>query len=132
MAYFNLTATGSALTFAGTTLTCLQTVQFTGNAEIQEISCNGTTTKTKITGATSYVLTLTGALDEDDVTLLNAINPGDAGAVAADLAGTTTGTIDISSTNGTVSDWTVDAPVNGFATYSATIQLDDLTVAANA
>jgi hypothetical protein len=86
---------------------------------------------TYITGVPRYQISFTGALDEDDVTLLNGIDVNESGAVALNPAGTGSGTIDIASTNGTISDLSVSAPVSGFATYSGTILCDDLTISAN-
>ena len=133
MAKFNLaSSTNFALTFGGTTLSCVQTIDVNGNAPVQEIECAGATSVEQIVGITRTIMTVTGALEDNDTTLLGAIDPGDTGAIVCDPAGTATGTIDISSTNATVGDRTISLPVNGFATYSVTLLLDDITIAANA
>lgn len=132
MAKFNLKNTGASLSFGGTSLTCLQSVEISGTAPTTEVECSGASSVEYVTGLPRFTMTFTGAVEDDDVTLLNAIQPNDAGAVAFDPAGTATGTIDISSTNGTISDFGLSTPVNGFSSYSGTIVLDDLTIAANA
>jgi len=129
MAKFKLAA--DALTFGGTTLTCLQSVDISADASAIEIECAGATAKEKLAGLPSYTLNFSGALETDDVTLLNAIQPNDTGAVTLDPAGKAATTIDISSTNGTVTSFSVSFPANGFAVYSGSIGLDDFTVAAN-
>lgn len=131
MAYFNLTAANAAMTFAGVTLTCLQSIEVSRSAPQTEIECSGSSAVTFITGTPRYTITVTGALDEDDVTLLGAIDPGDNGAITMDPAGTATGTIDIASSSATVTDAPISMPVNGFSTYSATFACDDLTISAN-
>lgn len=131
MSKFNLTATGASLVFASTTLTCLQSVEISGSAPSTEIECSGATSVEYVTGTPRFSMTFNGALETDDVALLNAIQPNDAGAMAFDPAGVTAGDIDISSTNGTITDFSSSYPVNGFAAYSGTIVLDDMTIAAN-
>lgn len=132
MAYFNLSTNATAaLTLGGNSLTCLQSVEVTGSAPNTEVECSGSTSVTNIPGVPRYSMTATGALDDEDDPLLNNIAIGTAGAVAFDPAGTATDTMDISSTNGTVTDFSASFPVNGFSSYSVTIVLDDLTIGAN-
>lgn len=131
MAYFNLKNTGASLSFNSVNLTCLQSVEVTGSAPSTEIECSGSSAVTYITGVPRYQISFTGALDEDDVTLLNGIDINESGAVALNPAGTGAGTIDIASTNGTISDLSVSLPISGFSTYSGTILCDDLTFSAN-
>ncbi len=132
MAKFNLGSESTfSMTFGGTALTCIQTIEFSSTAPVQEIECAGATAVEQIVGITRHTVTVTGALEDDDNTLLGIVDPGDTGALACDPAGTTTGHLDFSSTNGTVTDRSVSLPVNGFSTYSVTIALDDLTIGAN-
>jgi hypothetical protein len=131
MAKFNLAATGAALTFAGTALTCLQTVTVGGTAPNTEVECSGTAAVENVVGLPRFTMSLTGALETTGNALLNLIQPGDTGAITFDPAGTASTTLDISSTAATVTDFSATFPVNGFSQYSATFVLDDLTIAAN-
>ena len=132
MAFFNLgTASTTAMTFNSITLTCLQTIDVSGTAPVTEVECAGATSVSKLVGIPRYTMSVTGALATDDNTLADGLLPAETGAITMDPAGTSSLTIDISSTNATVSDWSLSFPVNGFASYSATFQLDDITVAAN-
>lgn len=132
MAYFNLSTNATAaLSFGGNSLTCLQSVEVTGSAPNTEIECSGSTSVTNIPGVPRYSLTATGALDDEDDPLLGNIDVGTTGAIAFDPAGTTVTHMDISSTNGTVTDFSASFPVNGFSSYSVTIALDDLTIGSN-
>ncbi len=133
MSYFSLTTTATtAMTFNGTALTCLQSITVAATAPNTEIECGGATSVTNIVGLPRYSMTVVGALDNEDDPLLNVILPGQSGAVTCDAAGTATDTIDISSTNATVTSAPVSIPVNGFSTYSVTLVLDDITYGANA
>lgn len=133
MAYFNLASVSStAMTFGGTSLTCLQSIEVTGNAPSTEIECGGATSVSYIVSVPRYRMTVTGALDDEDDPLLNDILPATTGAITCDPAGTTTNHLDISSTNATVTDFSISMPVNGFSTYSLTLLLDDITIGANA
>ena len=133
MPKFNLGSESTfALTFASQSLTCVQSIDISRTAPITEIECAGATSAEQIVGIPRYTMTVVGALNDDDNALLGYIDPGDSGAIACDPAGTTTGHLDISSTNATVSDAPISMPVNGFSTYSVTFVLDDLTIAANA
>lgn len=132
MAYFNLKNTGASLVFASTTITCMQTVDITGNAPVTEVECSGSSSVTYVTGVPRYTMTVTGALDdEDDSPLLAGLALNTNGTVAFDPAGTATDTIDISSMSATVSDYSIGFPVSGFSTYSFTLVLDDITIGAN-
>lgn len=131
MAKFNLTSTGAALTFGGVGLTCLQTVTVGGTSPNTEIECSGTTAVENVTGLPRYNLSGSGALETTGVALLNAINPGDTGALVFDPAGTTGGDFAITATAGVCTDFSMTVPVNGFAQYSFTLVLDDLTVGAH-
>ncbi len=132
MAYFNLaTNATTAMTFGGTSLTCLQSIEVTTSAPITEIECGGATAVSFLVGVPRYRMTVTGALDDEDDPLMGAITAGDTGAITCDPAGTTSNHIDISSTNATVSDSSFSFPVNGFAQYSVTLLLDDITIGAN-
>lgn len=132
MAYFNLASeTTTAMTFGGTSLTCLQSIELTATAPPTEIECGGATSVNYVVGIPRYSMTVTGALDDEDDPLLNAVLPNTAGAITCDPAGTTATHIDISSTNATVSDLSSSFPVNGFASYSITFLLDDITIGAN-
>lgn len=132
MPKFNLGSESTfAMTFAGTSLTCIQSIDISRTAPVTEIECAGATSTEQIVGIPRYTITVTGALNDDDNALLGAIDPGDAGAIACDPAGTTAGHLDISSTNATVTDAPVSLPINGFSTYGATFACDDLTIGAN-
>lgn len=133
MAFFNLgTSTSTAMTFNSVNLTCLQTIEVSGTAPVTEIECAGSTSVTNIVGIPRYTMTVTGAWDSAGNALATSLKPGETGAITCDPAGTTAPAVDISSTNATVSDFSLSMPVNGFSTYSATFQLDDLTIGANA
>jgi hypothetical protein len=131
MAKFNLKELGAGLSFGGTALTCLQSVELTGTAPSTEVECSGSTTVEYVTGLPRYSMTATGALETDDEPLIEAVQPNDNGAIAFDPAGTATGTIDISSTSATVTDFSMSTPVNGFASYSVSWVLDDITYDTN-
>lgn len=132
MAYFNLsTNSTTAMTFGGTALTCLQSIDLATTSPSTEIECGGATAVTFLTGVPRYRMTVVGALDDEDDPLLNALLPNSTGAITTDPAGTTADHIDISSTNATVSDMSASMPVNGFSTYSVTFLLDDITIGAN-
>ncbi|MCP5018917.1 MAG: hypothetical protein GY938_27115 [Ketobacter sp.] len=110
----------------------MQSIELSSTAPTTEIECSGSTSVSYITGLPRHTMTVTGALDEDDTVLIAAIQVNDAGAIACDPAGIVAGTIDISSTNATVSDVSYSMPINGFSSYNVTFVLDDLTIGANA
>ena len=132
MAKFNLASSANfSLTFGGNALTCIQTVDISDTAPVTEIECAGASSVEQIVGITRVTMTISGALEDDDNTLLGYLDPGDTGAITFDPAGTGTGTLDISSTNATVTDRSISLPVNGFAQWNATLALDDITIGAN-
>lgn len=131
MAKFNIKNANFTLSIGGNALTCIQQVDVSGSAPQTEIECAGASAVEYVTGLPRFTLTFSGALETDDVTLLGYVNVNDAGALILKPAGTTAGDLSITSTNATVSDIQYSFPVNGFSTYSGTMVLDDLAVAAN-
>ena len=130
--YFSLTTTATtAATINSVALTCIQSITIGATAPNTEIECGGATSVTNIVGLPRYSITITGALGDEDDPLLTSLIPGTAGALTCDPAGTATNTIDISSTNVTVTAAPVSIPVNGFSTYSITAVMDDITYGAN-
>lgn len=130
MAKFNLSGTGVSLTFNSVGLTCLQTVTVSGTAPNTEIECSGATSVENVAGLPRYSMSGSGALETDDTALVNAIFPGENGAITFYPASTTAADILVTSSNGIVTDFSMTTPVNGFSQYSFTLVLDDLTIAA--
>lgn len=130
MAKFNLTATAASLTFNSIPLTCLQTVTVGGTAPNTEVECSGTASVENVAGLPRYSMSFSGALETDDDTLVDGILPGESGSVTFNPAGTTATYIRVTSSNGIITDFSMTVPVNGFAQYSGTLVLDDLTIAA--
>lgn len=125
--------TGLSQTFSigGNAITCIQSVESTENVDIAMVDCAGATYKEKVYGLADAKMTVNFALETDDVTVLGYVDPGDSGAIIWLPAGSTTGDIKLTSTNGTVAGRTISVPVNGFAACTVNVELDDFTVGAN-
>ncbi len=131
MVKFNLKESGAGLVFNSVNLTCLQSIEITTNAPSTEVECSGQSSVEYVTGIPRYQMAVNGALNIDDDAIVSALQPNQAGAVACDPAGTASGSIDLSSTNATISDFAMSVPINGFASYTATLLLDDFTIGTN-
>lgn len=132
MAKFNIKNTNFTLTLGGNTLSCVQNIEIKEAAPTTEVECAGTSSVEYVTELPRVTFSFSGALETDDVTLMNNVRANDSGALALKPAGTTTGDISITSTNAIVTDISFSFPVSGFSSYSGSGVMDDLTVAANA
>ena len=127
---FNLTATGADFTFNSVAITCLQNVTISGSAPNTEVECSGTTSVENVVGLPRYTWSISSALETDDVTIVNGVKPAESGAMTFNTS-STAGDIVVTSTNGTVNNWSITDPINGFAQLTADGTLDDCTVAAH-
>lgn len=126
---FNIKNTNFTLTVGGNALTCVQNVDVSESAPVTEVECAGSSSVTYVSGIPRVTFSFSGALEDDDVTLMNNVRANDAGALVLRPAGNTVGDIAITSTNAIVTDIQFTFPVNGFSAYSGSGVMDDLTIA---
>lgn len=121
----------SVFTLGGNSFACLLSGDFSESVDTILSSCVGDGYKETIYSLKTATLTVSGELETDDVTAINDFDIGTSGAVVFQPNGTTVGDIKISSTNGVVVSRDISVSSSGLATLSATINLDDVTIAAN-
>jgi hypothetical protein len=127
---FNIKNANFTMTIGGNALTCVQSVNVSESAPVTEVECAGASSVTYVTGLPRVTFSFSGALADDDITLMNNVRANDSGAMVLRPAGTTAGDIGITSTNAFITDIAFDFPVNGFSSYSGSGVMDDLTIAA--
>lgn len=121
----------TVLTVGGNSLSCYVSADLSDTIDTFLSQCAGQTYKATITGLQEASMTFNGEIETDDVTAINNFAPGTTGALVFQPNGTTSGDISISSTNVTVVDRSMAFSSSSLSTISVTINLDDLTVAAN-
>lgn len=124
------TGKSQTLTLDGNSLTCITSVSTSESVDVAIAECAGATYKTKVAGLANATMTINMALNQDDVTLLGYIDPGDTGAVVWHPAGATSTFIKFDSTNATVSSRNIDDPVNGICACTVVLELDDVAISA--
>lgn len=124
------TGKDQTLTLGGNSITCITSISTSEQVDIAMAECAGSTYKTKVAGLANATMTVNLALNQDDVTLLGYLDPGDTGAVVWHPAGATSTYVKWDSTNATVSSRNVDAPVNGICACTVVLELDDVALSA--
>ena len=117
------------ITFGSTTFdssSCIQSASITRGADDLTYHC-GDYTK-HIAGDESIELSFSIALDATDTTTLSALDVGQTGTCEFYPAGNTTGNIEFSTTNGTVTKADIGDTVNSVVMLDVTIAWDDITV----
>jgi hypothetical protein len=120
-----------AFIFNGTTYDADDCIQDGGlDDAINEVvyQCNGM--DKSVAGTRSAMFNVTLALEKTDVTQINALNPGDTGALVIYPAGTTAGNIKYSAAAAIVETANFSLPVNGFYSVDLSIRLNDITIGA--
>jgi len=120
------------LTVGGNSITCLQSIETDERLDIYEVECAGATDKEKVAGLKSSRMTLVLAVNQDDVTVLGYLDPGDGGAIVLRPAGASTGFLNYASTGCIVGARRSSFPVNGISIVTIDIELQDLTISAQA
>lgn len=121
----------TVLTLGGNALSCYISADVSESIDTFLSQCAGQTYKTTVTGLQEATMTINGEIETDDVTAINNFAPGTAGALAFQPNGTTAGDISISSTNATVVSRDIAFSSTSLSAITVTLNLDDLTVAAN-
>lgn len=118
------------LTIGGNAITCLQSVDTDESIDVYQVACAAATDKENVAGLKSSRMSVTLALETDDVTVLNYFEPGDTGAVVFRPTGANAGDINIAATASIVSNRRTSTPVEGIGVASFDVALDDLTISA--
>lgn len=126
------TGADMTLTIGGNALTCLQSVETDERIDVYQVACAAATDKENVAGLKSSRMSVTFALETDDVTVLNYVEPGDTGAIVFKPNGAVMGSIQIDATASIVSGRRISSPVEGFVFCTAEIECDDLAVTAHA
>lgn len=121
----------SVFTLDGNSIPCLTSADTSETIDNFLSMCAGEEYKSTVTGKKQATITLNFEVDNDDVTFLNDFAVGASGAMVFQPNGTTAGDIKYSSTNATVVDRNEAYTTSGYGTGTVTINLDDLTIAAN-
>lgn len=124
--------TGASQTFTigGNAITCIQSGETDERIDIYEVACAAATDKEKVSGLKSSRMSLSFAVETDDVTVLGYVDPGDSGAIVYRPAGATSGDINIAATTGIVASRRISAPVEGIVVVSIEIELSNLAISA--
>jgi hypothetical protein len=125
------TGADMTLTIGGNAITCLQSVETDERLDVYQVSCAGGTNKENVGGLKSSRMSITFAVETDDVTVLNYVEPGDTGAVVFKPHGAVMGDIQIDATASIVSGRRLSSPVEGIVIASAEIELDSLAITAH-
>lgn len=129
MAKFRLNA-NSVFTIGGNTIACVTEVSIDDSVDDYVSRCAGLGTTEHIPGQ----ITVTGSgsfeIEQDAATELGYLAPGTTGALVLRPNGTTSGDLDITSTNLTVLSRSMAFSSTGLSTGSFTFACDDLTIAA--
>ena len=130
MSKFRLNS-ASVFTLGGNALSCLTSADVSESIDTLMSECVGQTYKATIVGLKTATKTVSGELENDDVAELGYFDPGDNGAIVFQPNGTTAGDIKITSTKGTVVSRDISTAGGSLTAVSITINLDDVTIAAN-
>lgn len=130
MARFALNS-NSVFTLDSNSIPCLTSADTNETIDAFLTMCAGDAYKSTVTGKKQATITLNFEINNNDVTFLNDFAVGASGAMLFQPNGTTAGDISYSSTNATVVDRSESYTTSGFGTGTVTINLDNLTIAAN-
>jgi hypothetical protein len=120
------------LTLGGTSIPCLQSVEFSEDIEEMQYQCPDSDTTLTLTGVKNITMTANILLDKGSTgnTTLGAIDVNDTGAVVFHPEGSTgAGKLRYNSTLGTVTSRQTSFGINSITAVTINIRLDDLTVA---
>ncbi len=130
MSKFRLNS-ASVFTLGGNALSCLTSADVSESIDTLMSECVGQTYKATITGLKTATVTVSGEIENDDVTELGNFAPATSGALVFQPNGTTAGDIKITSTKATVVSRDITTAGGSLSAVSITLNLDDLTLAAN-
>ncbi len=123
-----LTAFG--ITF-GSGGSCTGEVSYDDVAEAFISKCAGSQTTGTIAGQRTITAVINGFVKNNDVALLNALEPQQTAADWVDYpAGNTATYIKITSTKATITGRAISGPIDGLCTFTINVSLDDMTIAA--
>jgi hypothetical protein len=120
------------LTLGGTSIPCLQSVEFSEDIEEMQYQCPDSDTTLTLTGVKNITMTANILLDKGATgnTTLGAIDVNDTGAVVFHPEGPTgAGKLRYNSTLGTVTSRQTSFGINSITAVTINIRLDNLTVA---
>ena len=121
----------TVFTLGGNSFACLVSVDFSETVDTMLSECVGDGYKETVYGLKSATMTVSGELETDDVTAIGNFDLGTSGALVFQPNGTTLGDIKISSTNAVVVSRDISTSSSSMSTLTVTLNLDDVTIAAN-
>ena len=122
-----ITGKAQTLSFAGTSVTCVTSVDYSDTADEYLAACSGSSYKVHITGQRNITATVNLLLDSASTTLLNLLEPTDAGAWIHGFTAVNTDT-EIKALNAVIISRTITVPVEGLVAASLVVGLDDIIV----
>lgn len=131
MAKFRLNS-NSVFSIGGNAVTCLTSADFSQSLNAIMSECAGNAFQETVAGLKNATITVNFELSNNDVTLLGNVALGTNGAIVFQPNGTTVGDIKVSSTSGTIVDGpNITTSTSGLTAASITVNLDNVTIAAN-